>query len=257
MRRFDDDGCKSKTPLRYSFDDKRQALERWLTVRPDAVTPKIALALLWERYAWAGRGCGWARQTTEAQWIALEERMAKTRELLEPLDPNVDPEIFLIDMDALAAAEEPKAKLLSLYERATRAFPDVYEFAGPRFHYTLPRWYGEPGEAAAFTRSLLTNPGGEAGLEAYFNVAAKSLRTERRYAAVFETSGIDYPVLIKAFAVRAAAFGVSKADMNVLLLYAVAARDCPTINTLIEKIGDGWDTQFGATSRMWILFLSR
>ena len=165
--------------------------------------------------------------------------MARARELLEPLNPDIDPEIYLIEMGATPTDERPKDRLLNLYERATRAYPDIYEFA--RFRFTLPRWFGEPGEAAAFTRSLLTAPGGEAGLMAYFNVAGETLTIEHRYEAVLDMSRAEYPLLMRAFAARVGAFGVIKHDMNVLLFYAIAAKDCATINTLIEKIGDDWD----------------
>jgi hypothetical protein len=238
---FDDGGCASKPVPCYSFDDKRQAMERWLAARPDSLTARIALASLWQQYAWAGRGGETADKTSDAQWSTFNERMAHARELLEPLDPDVDPEIYLIEMDTTAAAERPRERLLNLYERATRSYPNNYEFAIHRFHFTLPRWYGEPGEAAAFTQSLLTVPGGEAGLMAYFNVAGETLMMEHRFEAVFDVSGTQYPLLVKAFAARAAAFGVTKNDMNVLMYYAIAAKDCKTINMLIEKIGDDWN----------------
>jgi hypothetical protein len=241
LTRFDDGGCASKPAQCYSFDDKRLAMERWLAGRPESLTARIALALLWKQYAWVGRGNDTADKTSDAQWSAFKERMARARELLEPLDFDLDPEIYLIEMGATAASERPKDRLLNLYERATLAYPNIYEFAAPRFYFTLPRWHGEPGEAAAFTQSLLTVPGGEAGLMAYFNVAGETLMTEHHLEAIFEVSGTQYPLLLKAFAAREAAFGVTKNDMNVLMYYAIAAQDCGTINPLIEKIGDDWN----------------
>jgi hypothetical protein len=243
LTRFYDQGdCwPSKAVPAYTFDEKRQALERWLAAHPNSLTARIALASLWQHYAWTGRGCGYADKTGAAQWSSFNERMARADELLQPLDPDADPEIYAIEMNAALAAERPKDKLLNLYGRASRAYPDIQEFAAKRFRFTLPRWFGEPGEAAAFTRSLLTAPGGEAGLMAYFNVAGETLTIERRYAAVFDVSGAEYPWLVRAFAARVAAFGVTKHDMNVLLYYAIAAKNCATINTLIEKIGDDWD----------------
>ena len=105
----------------------------------------------------------------------------------------------------------------------------------------LPRWYGGPGEAAAFTQSLLTSPGGETGLIAYFDVATQALDLEHRYQELLGFSGVAYPTLVKAFAARASAFGVSKTDMNVMMYYALAARDFKSASLLSEKIGDDWE----------------
>ncbi len=233
-------GCGGRGDI--AFDDKRKALERWLAANPSSLTARIALAELWNNYAWAGRGGDSAHKTSDTQWKDFYDRMGHALDLLKSVDPNADPEVYLIEMDAAPVDEQPREHLLELYDRAVRAFPTVPEYAMARFNFTLDRWFGEPGEAAAFTPSLLTSPGGQAGLIAYFDVAKQSLAVERNYAIVFEVSGANYATLVKAFAARSAAFGVTKSDMNVLMFYAVAATDKKTAAFVAKKIGDSWDS---------------
>lgn len=241
LSQFDAPTGRCATKVGYSFDDKRQALERWRASKPASPTPRIALALLWEAYAGVGRGCDVAANTSDEQWKMFYERMTKAVDLLGAVDHNIDPEPYSVEIGAASADKHPKQKLNDLYERATLAFPTFEGYAKQRYYYLLPRWFGAPGEAAAFTRSLLTAPGGEAGLSDYFEVARTALDTERRYDTLLDVTGIDYPMLVKAFVSRTARFGPSKGDMNILMYYAVAARDFKTADLLAKKIGDDWD----------------
>jgi hypothetical protein len=225
----------------FSFDEKRQALEHWLASKPDSPTPRIALALLWEEYAWAGRGCDSANRTSDDQWKAFYERMAKAADLLQSVDHNADPEVYCIEMDMIPADEHPRARTIDLYDRATHAFPTVLDYAAIRYRFLFPKWFGQPGEAQAFAKSLLTEPGGEMGLSAYFEVARTALENDNSYTTLLDTSGIDYPTLVKAFASRARRFGPVVGDMNVLTFFAVAAKDFNTADLLAKKIGDDWE----------------
>lgn len=225
----------------YTFDAKREALERWLAAKPESPTPKIALARFWLEYAWAGRGCDWSTETTDAQFQAFHSRLHRVVDVLRDVDPDVDPEVYLIEMRAVAIDEHPRERLNFLYEKATLAFPDEREYAKERYFFLQPRWYGRPGEAAAFAKSLLTTPGGDAGLNAYFSIAQGILSFERRYDVLLTDTGLDYSTLSKAFVRRVDQFGGWTGDMNVLMYYGVAANDRATVNLLAQKIGDAWD----------------
>lgn len=244
LARYDQTSGPCTRKVGYSFDDKRGALERWLATKPDSQTARIALALLWDRWAWTGRGCDFADKTSPEQWQAFHDRLERARDLLKTVDHDADPEAYRIEMDVALIDEHPKEKEQSIYERAIRPFPSLPDYAKARYNYLLPRWFGAPGEAAAFAKSLLTTPGGETGLHLYFDVATAALDTERQYDILFDATGIDYPTLVRAFASRVGSFGPLKSDMNVLLFYAMAARDFKTADLLATKIGDDWDRSF-------------
>ena len=232
----DDCACGGRGST-YSFDGKRKSLESWLAAKPDSMTPRIALAELWANYAWQGRG----GETGDEQWKAFNDGMTHALDLLRPVDPNADPQVYYLELQATPVYDEPRKKLDEIYARAVRAFPNFPDYATTRFNYLLERWYGEPGEAAAFTKTLLTTPGGDEGLIAYFSVARVFLGVERNFSVLFDGSGVAYPTLAKAFAVRSATVGVSNADVNVLMYYAVAALDKKTAAMLAKKIGDKWE----------------
>jgi len=227
-----------------SFDEKRAAMERWIAAKPESATAKIALANLWERYAWTGRGCGYADETSDAQWQAFHERLGRAHDLLKTVDHNADPQPYLTEMRVAERDGDVKQEQAHLYEWASRAFPTVPNYATTRYYFLLPRWGGAEGEAGAFAKSLLAEPGGETGLELYFDVARTALTSERPYDTLLKVTGIDYPTLVKAFAARLAVFGPSTSDMNVLLYYALAARDLKTADFLTKKIGKDWERDY-------------
>ena len=242
LARFHKPNGNCKVAGEYGFDDKRAAMERWLAAKPDSATPRIALAMLWKEYAWAGRGCGYASETRQEQFEAFQERLQKARDLLRAVDHEADPAAYSIEMMIAPSDEHPPERLAYLYERATHAFPSVPDYATSRYYYLLPRWFGEPGEAAAYARSLLTTPGGDLGLQLYFDVAqVAAVNATRDWTTLLGETGIDYPTLIKAYLTRQADFGPNVYDMNLLMYYAVAARDFRTADRLAGQIGDHWD----------------
>jgi hypothetical protein len=222
------------------FDDKRKQLESWLKAKPGSLTARVALAELWLNYAWLGRGTAFANQTREDQWRLFKERVAQTVDIIKTVNPDDDLEIYRIEFRLTQTYEQPRQKLDETYARATHAFPDVPDFAADRAYYLLPRWFGEPGETGAFMRELLADPDSERGLNNYFTAARVILGAENRFASLLQVSGVSYADLVKSFASRAATFGVSKIDMNVMMYYAVAAQDKKTVTLLAGKIGDGW-----------------
>ena len=224
------------------FDAKRQAVEHWLEGRPHSLTATIALASLWAKYASVGRGAAYAQDTSADQWRDYRSRLAHGQDILATLDPKADPTIYILEIAAISLNADPRAKLDELYAKAIQAFPDFPGYAVARYENLQPRWYGAPGESQAFAQSLLTQPGGETGLIDYFDVAASFLQFERNYPVVFDKSGLSYPMLVKAFAARAASVGVTNYDLNVMMFYAVTAQDKKTAALLTKKIGDRWQT---------------
>ena len=231
--------CGPKT-TDIGFEAKREKLEGWLKANPNSLTAKVALAKLWLNYAWAGRGGDTAQKTSQVQFAAYFERAARAMALLKPLDANADPEIYDLQLQATPTLPNPRESLNAIYDLATRAFPDFPDYAAIKFNYLLNRWYGGPGEAQEFTRSLLDGPNKDAARSAYFAVASGALVTFGAGPSTFEATGLDYPMIVKAFASRTALFGASKYEMNVLMAYAVAARDKKTAAFLADKIGADW-----------------
>jgi Domain of unknown function (DUF4034) len=224
-----------------AFDDKRKAIEAWLERRPHSLTARIALAELWELRAWQLRGVRSAKDTSEAEWRGFNEAMARAEEALAPVDATADPTVYFLEMELAVVSNDPRERLQSLYARATATFPTFPAYAPQHYNFTLERWYGRPGEAAAFAASLLANPGGDQGKIDYVWVAAKAATLSAGPDDVIKWSGIDYNALIKAAAAQQGAVGLTNRDWNVLLFYSIAVRDKKGANFELEHIAGNWD----------------
>ena len=239
---FAGSGCGCGPDIsRVTFDHKRKALEAWLERRPHSLTARIALANLWKSRAWQLRGIGYAKDTTAAAWRGFREAMARAEETLAPVEETADPMVYFLEMNMVAASDDPRGRLQSLYAHATTAFPTFPAYAPQYYYYMLERWFGEPGEAAAFAASLLAKPGGDQGKIDYVSVAARAVTASAGPDDVMKRSGINYNALIDAYAARQRTVGLSNGDWNVLLFYSVAARDKKGANFALEHIAGNWD----------------
>ncbi len=223
-----------------AFDDKRKALEAWLERRPRSLTARVALGNLWRLRAWQLRGGAGAEGTSETAWQGFRESMARADGLLAAVEETADPMIYFIEMDTVVASDDPRASLQSLYIHATAAFPTFPAYATQYYYYMLERWFGQPGQAAAFAASLLTTPGGDQGAIEYVSVAATAASHSLGVDDLMK-SGVDYNTLIGACAARQRTVGLTNRDWNVLLFYAVAARDKKGANFALKHVAGNWD----------------
>jgi hypothetical protein len=236
------------------FADKRKAIEAWLERRPHSLTAHVALAELWNSRAWQLRGGGAAHETNDAQWQAFDDAMARARDALAALDETVDPMVDYLRMNMVAVGDYPRERLQSLHARARAVFPTFAGYETQVYYYLLERWFGRPGEAAAFAASLLADPGGNQGKIDYLWVAARAVTASTGPDDVIKWSGIDYKALIDAAAVQQRAVGLSNADWNVLLFYSVGMRDKKTANLELKHIAGNWNREIFRTQALidWV-----
>jgi hypothetical protein len=167
--------------------------------------------------------------------------MARAEETLAPVEETADPMVYFLEMEMVVVSDDPRGRLQSLYAHATTAFPTFPAYAPQYYYYMLERWFGEPGEAAAFAASLLAKPGGDQGKIDYVSVAARAATASAGVDDVMKWSGIDYKALIEAYAARQRTVGLTNRDWNVLLFYSTAVRDKKGANFELEHIAGDWD----------------
>ena len=236
------------------FDDKRKAIEAWLERRPHSLTAHIALAELWNSRAWQLRGARTGPETTDTQWQGFNDAMTRSRQALAPVDETADPMVYYLKMNMAAVGDHPLLRLQSLHVRARAAFPTFAGYETQIYYYRLERWFGRPGEAAAFAASLLAHPGGDQGKIDYLWVAARAATASSGPDDVVKWSGIDYKALIDAAGAQQRAVGLSNADWNVLLFYSVGVRDKKGAKFELEHIAGRWDREIFRTQALidWV-----
>lgn len=225
-----------------SFDDKRRQFKSWLKKMPNSSTARIGMAELWRARAWRERGTAYADEVRPEQWQHFNEALDNAAFYLIGVDPDTDPEVYELQIDLAKGRGAPRDSLDALYAAAVRRFPTYYYFYLQRARILEPKWFGQEGELADYVRSVLQSPGGEDGQVAYSYVAFALLR-DYRPAELFTTTGLSWPAVEAAYAVREKRYGLRSMDWNALCRLAVTAGDLNAAKNALRHVGDDWDKE--------------
>ncbi len=213
-------------------------LKRWVAAYPESITPHIALAQSYMRYAWKARGHGYANTVTEEGWKQFNSRIQQSRTTLEEaksISAN-DPQWYH-DMQTVALTQDwPRAQVDQLLEAAIAAEPNYYYFYVAEANYLLPRWNGKPGEAEAFAASIADRVGGQSGSVIYFRIAeamdccgAKNL-----------LPALSWDRIKEGFTAVEGLYGSINYQRNMMAYLALRNHDTEFANQMFARIGDDW-----------------
>ena len=225
-----------------SFEQKEPLVRQWLAKRPQSIAAHIVMARMLTNYAWRARGHGYADTVTDDQEKNYEDRLAQAAVYVKGMNPKDDPQIYGIYTTLARASANARPTLDSIYTDVTKQFPRWFISYSNRADILQQKWFGQPGELAAYTQSLLLSPGGEEGKIAYSYVADR-LVGQYRWEELFTVTGLKWPLVKEAYAIREKKYGMNNNNWNILLSLAVAGRDMPTAKIAVQHIGNDWDTE--------------
>jgi hypothetical protein len=236
---FAKDSC-SQTYIYMSEDVGKARVtlaEHWLAQKPDSSTAKIASAMIWNQFAWAGRGRGYANEVSNEQWAIFGERMKRAAEFIRAVDPDQDAQAYGVLLNLARDFQVPRAQLDAIYQHAYRRFPDYFAYYADYATILLPKWFGQPGEIVGYLKSLLTDPGGDIGVMAYAR-AAERLSFDMHSPDIYRDTGLNWEDLRRGFKLRATRDGLDKHAWISFCYYAVMAGDRPTARDAYGEIVD-------------------
>lgn len=224
--------------LDYQYNLK--LLEEWCAKKPNDVTPKIALAALYQKYAWFARGGGYADTVTKEGWRLMKERNNKALDILNGLrkHPKKDPRLYCQLL--LIAKDESfeKDKYAEIFDESVKLFPDYKTSYYVKLLDLQPRWGGDEGEWEAFIKEVADKKGGVEG-DKFYAQLVWSVLTVHWYRGdnLFTEFKLDYERVKKGMqAMRAAAPN----DIELLSAYcscAVQAGDYEEAAKLFKELG--------------------
>jgi hypothetical protein len=150
-----------------------QRLQRWIARNPDSITPRVALAAAYIRFAWKARGSGSADKVTAEAWKLFGERVKKAQDVLAQSKSlsTKDPEWYRTMQTVALAQGWDHKQAEQLLAEANSLEPGYYYFDEAYANYLLPKWYGKPGESEEFAQTIAERIGGAEGDSIYFRVA--------------------------------------------------------------------------------------
>ena len=184
-----------------SFEQKQTLVKQWLAKKPHSITAHIVMARMLTNYAWRARGHGYSNTVTADQEQSYQDRLAQAGEYMKELNPKDDPQIYGIHTTLARASNNARPTLDAIYAGVTKQYPRWFFSYANRTDILQQKWFGQPGELALYTQSLLLSPGGDDGKIAY-SYAADRLIGQYDSNEIFMGTGLTWPSVKDAYALR-------------------------------------------------------
>ncbi len=215
-------------------------LYAWLEARPKSITPHIALACFYTKYAWDARGSGFADQVTEEGWELFRDRLIKADTILKKalaLGPVRDPHFWSASQTVALGMEKEDSEHDEILRRGLEVEPEYTDLYTSHAYHLLPRWGGKPGELEAFAEKAATLPGAN-GDEIYARIAIQS---DRFFDHLFQDSNFKWPRVKTGLEALRKRYPKS---VNLLSSYAILStrgNDRETAKRLFDELGNRLD----------------
>jgi hypothetical protein len=218
-----------------------QRLQKWVKVRPESITARVALALAYLHYANDARGSGYANTVSESGWKLFGERTAEAKRILEEASklPTKCPEWYvamqLVSTNQGWSVKEARA----LFEEANKFEPEYYIYARDLASYLLPKWSGEAGDTEKFVQEVADRIGGDKGDILYFQVASANYVI----CGCDNNPELSWDRIKRGFEASEKRYGVSLLNLNRIAYLAsyYGERDPVYANKIFSRIGEQWD----------------
>lgn len=148
-----------------AWTDRIAIFQAWIKERPSSITARVGLASVWCEWAWRARGGNYAPRVPAKGWQLFRDRLTEAAKVLADARNLNDKCAGWWDVAQRVALGEgwDRTKYDQLFEDAVR-FDRLYTgFYTNKNNYLLPRWFGKPGECAAFAEAAANRLGGEEG----------------------------------------------------------------------------------------------
>lgn len=214
-------------------------LRKWVAQRPESITARLALATSLHRWAWVARGNGETNTVTPEGWRLFDQRHKESLAVLESTRsmPVQDPQYFLQMMAVGVAQGWDASRMKDLMDRGLQIEPEYFYLQRNYANFLLPKWYGEPGQAAQFTREAADKLGGERGDMLYFEIAGVLIR---RGDGNFPVKQLDWERIQRGFHALTTQYGSTRGLQNQLAFMAWKYNDIGVARTQFATIGDDW-----------------
>jgi hypothetical protein len=234
--------------------ERAEQLKKWIEVRPNSITARVAWAGYLKDRAWEARGGGFAGTVTEGGWEGFRDNLEKARIVLEDAKklPERCPEWYSIMLGVALGQSWGRKRYDALFEEAFAFEPGFHSFCNAKAIRLLRRWGGGEGEAVAFAKDIAERTKKDFGDIYYARIALEVVIYEP-----FEESGFDWERTKKGFQEILKSYPQSDYWVQNLARVAAIAKDQETARDAFLKmkekpIPEVWNGQY-RKDRAWAL----
>ncbi len=236
-------------------------LAAWMAKRPESITARVAMATSMTRWAWVARGNGYANTVSpEGMRLFTGRAQVAQRILQESQDLKQKcPQWYSEMMTVGLALNWSDGQVKENFERGIQFEPEYFYLYKEYANYLLPKWDGQPGDAARFAKKAADKLGGSEGDLLYFQLAENLIKRGSRNenSPNGNVKDVDWPRIQRGYQAIVSRYGTTGKVVNQLAFFAYIYRDRPVAQAQFAVVGDGWnkgiwkDRSFFDRARDW------
>jgi hypothetical protein len=242
--------CQPSTGPQQLFESRIRLLDAWLNQKPGSQVAHLAMANLWVRHGWEARGANYASQVAPEQWSQMRERLDQAASHLKGLDPREDPYAFIVLTNLAQLQSWSRSDIDAVYEAGIRSYPTFFPLYSQHANLLQKKWFGKPGELAAYINSVPNSLGGEDGAVAYSYIAFR-LMEDSTQKDFYSQTGLNWSQIKAAYAVREKRYGLRDQDWNALCQMAVWVPDHEGAKIALAHVYGRWDKAVWRTRKYY------
>ena len=137
-------------------------LAAWMTKRPESITARVAMATSMTRWAWVARGNGYANTVSPESFQLFTQRAQVAQRILQESQDLKQkcPQWYSTMMTVGLALNWSERQVKENFERGIQFEPEYFYLYKEYANYLLPKWDGQPGDAARFAKKAADKVGG-------------------------------------------------------------------------------------------------
>ncbi len=242
-------GKKSKEVTEEDFQTRFQLINAWAAACPHQVTPKLALAGLYQRYAWFARGGGYADTVSDKSWKVMAERNLCALKILKEVraNPKKDPRAYYLLLQLAKDESYEKTRYDEIFDESVKLFPDYKTAYYSKVLDLQPRWGGAKGEWERFIKETADKAGGLEGDKFYAQMVWAVVYTHwYRAGNLFKEFQLEYPRVKRGMEALRTAYPDSLEALSAYCSMASQAGDKRTAIRLFNELGGRVDKEIWA-----------
>lgn len=205
---------------------------------PRSIANTLAAAQFWHAWAWNARGTGYTDEVAPESRKLYEERLEKSRQILEAAKPfaAANPLWYYQMLNIATEQSWDEDKYAALFKEATRRYPDFIFFYFANTTHLTPKWGGSAERFDAFVQQTVDATRATEG-EGMYARLYWSYSDQQVRGNLFDTTPADWSRMKQGFQDLLKRYPKSSWLINNFASFACRARDRPTFEELAVRIG--------------------
>lgn len=199
----------------------------WHRTEPHSPMPGLIDAMIFEQWAWAARGGGYASSVSKLAWQAFNARVAMAAASMRATGKRarMTPLWYQISMWLEIDQDRPLGRIRATFNQGVASFPEYLPLYRQMLRTLMPRWSGSYSKINDFIMTQFYDAPPERNFELYTRLYWLLARLSGNTVDIFKASLVSWSAMTKGFQQMRRRYPRSDYVLNVFANFACRAND--------------------------------